>query len=98
MDQIKNLSPKLFELGCRAVLKEMGFAKDHPMYKDRPKFTPTVFAPASTLADALPVVPTEVRPPPETPGNAVLDATPSSAVPPIRDAGAEARDADAGAP
>ncbi|RWR97992.1 hypothetical protein CKAN_02747500 [Cinnamomum micranthum f. kanehirae] len=38
--QLEVLGPRLFELGCKALLKKMGVPEDDPIYHDLPKLEP----------------------------------------------------------
>ncbi|RWR97703.1 hypothetical protein CKAN_02715400 [Cinnamomum micranthum f. kanehirae] len=73
--QLEVLGPRLFELGCRAVLKKMAVSKDDPIYQDLPKLEPQASeessvppqAPAAAPALEAPVAEAAPEVPPDTP-------------------------------
>ncbi|RWR92935.1 UPF0481-like protein [Cinnamomum micranthum f. kanehirae] len=73
--QLEALGPRLFELGCKAVLKKMAVSEDDPIYRDLPKLEPQASeessvppqAPAVAPALEAPVADAAPEVPPETP-------------------------------
>lgn len=52
--QVDVLGPRLFERGCKAVLRKMGIPEDNPIYQDLPKLKDQVAKQSPAPAAVLP--------------------------------------------
>ncbi|RWR88140.1 hypothetical protein CKAN_01712800 [Cinnamomum micranthum f. kanehirae] len=79
--QLEVLGPRLFELGCKALLKKMGVPEDDPIYHDLPKLEPLA-AEESLVPPQSPAVAPASEAPLEVPVAEIVPEASPHAVPP----------------
>lgn len=79
VSQVDALGPLLFKLGCKAVLKKIGFSEDHPIHQDLPTLEDQT-ARKSSAPPSGPLVEAPSEVPPDTPSAVIPPSNTSGAV------------------